>query len=350
MQNKGLRRLRWPLAGALALGMSLVSFSAWGAGSLAVSTWGFNLDLINKNITQPFEKATGVRISYELGNNSDRFTKLMVRKGNPNVDVVHLTDDFAARAVKEGLLQPIDVSRLSNYDQIYDWAKDPVGGHYAVGYTVQDYGIVYRTDKIKTPITSWKDLWRDDLAGHISLPDITTTQGPATVVMASRAWGGSEKDVDVGFARLKALRDNVVTFYNRSSQLVTLFQQGEVWAAPVLRIAWGQLLETGLPLRWVAPKEGSVGFVNVLGIVKGTRNLDAAYRYVDFLLSEQVQKAEALDLVDSPVNRKVELPPDKAKLLTYGQDNIEKLIFLDPNYLLQAREQWVDRWNREIAF
>jgi len=32
-------------------------------------------------------------------------------------------------------------------------AKDPLGGNYAVGYTIQHLGLFYRTDKV-APITS----------------------------------------------------------------------------------------------------------------------------------------------------------------------------------------------------
>jgi hypothetical protein len=38
-----------------------------------------------------------------------------------------------------------------------------------------------------------------------------------------------------------------------------------------------------------------------------------------------------------------------ANLLTYGKDVIEQLIVLDIPYILEVRDAWVDRWNREIA-
>ncbi|HIQ04391.1 MAG TPA: hypothetical protein EYH31_01700, partial [Anaerolineae bacterium] len=36
-----------------------------GPRTLTVSTWGYNMDLINKNITEPFEKKYNVKIVYE---------------------------------------------------------------------------------------------------------------------------------------------------------------------------------------------------------------------------------------------------------------------------------------------
>ena len=90
---------------------------------LVVSTWGFNQDLIDKNLTRPFEEANNVKIVYETGNNAERLTKLAARGDSPQVDVVHFAGPFTFEASQQGLLQPIDPSMLSNYDELYDWAK-----------------------------------------------------------------------------------------------------------------------------------------------------------------------------------------------------------------------------------
>ncbi len=333
--------------------MVLLGFSIFSLASnvVYISTWGFNLDLLNKNIYKPFEEKYGVKIVPELGNNSVRLSKLIERKDNPVIDVVHFADYYAALAKKEGLLQPIDVSRLSNYNELYDFAKDPIGGNYGVAYAVFNFSIVYRTDKVKEPIKSWKDLWREDLRGHIALPTITITQGPAFMMMMNRVWGGSDKDpsLSVAFEKVAELKEGVVTFYRRSSELINLFKMGEVWAAPVARFAWGRLLATGLPLKWVDPEEGSIGFLSVVSIVKGAKNIENAYKYIDFLLDKEVQYKEAMDLVDSPVNKNVKVPKKIAEKLTYGEDVIKKLVFYDVNFIVKHRDEWIKKWNEMIA-
>ncbi|MEN3009253.1 ABC transporter substrate-binding protein [Pseudothermotoga sp.] len=322
-----------------------------GVQKLNVSTWGFNLDLLDKNITKPFFEKYGIQIERELGNNSVRLSKLITQKDNPVIDVVHFADYFAMLAVKNGLLQPIDVSKLSNYKDIYDFAKDPIGGNYAIGYTVYSMGIVYRTDKIKRVITSWKDFWSKDVAGHISLPDITTTQGPVMMMHFNKIFAGNAYDPELkaAFQKVAELKKNVVTFYKTSSELINLFKMGEVWMAPVTRFSWGQFLETGLPLAWVVPEEGMLGFTNVLCIVKGAKNLDGAYKYIDFLISYEVQLAEAMDLVDSPVNVKVKVPPEIAEKLTYGEEHIKSLVFYDIKFIVENYDKWISKWNELIA-
>ncbi len=316
-----------------------------GEQTLIVSTWGFNMDLLNKNITEPFEKKYGVKVIYETGNNSDRLSKLVARKDDPNVDVVHFAGNYTFQAMQEGLLEPYDPSKLENLDELYDWAQDPLGDRYGVGYAVSHYGLLYRTDEVDPPITSWRDLLRDDLKGFVSVPDIATTNGPATIVMLAKAWGGGIDNVEPAWEKLPALADNLVTTYRRSSELITLVQQGEVWAAPYASFAWGSLLDTGVPLESVIPAEGLVGFQSVVSIVKDTPNEDLAHKYIDFLISHDVQRAEALDLVDSPTNQTVTVPDEVAGKLTYGEEIINSLIFLDQGQLVSQQEEWINRWN-----
>ena len=117
----------------------------------------------------------------------------------------------------------------------------------------------------------------------------------------------------------------------------------------MLRFGWGNLVNTGLPVAWVNPAEGSVGIQNLICLVKGTKKADLAYKYIDFVLSDEVQTAMAMSLVDSPSNKYVEVPDDVADRLTYGKEIIEQLIVLELPYILEVRDSWVERWNREIA-
>ena len=319
--------------------------SPYAGAQLVISTWGFNMDTIEANVAAPFEERFGVDIVYETGNNSERFTRLATRRDNPNVDVVQLASNWAFRASEEGLLQPYDPARLPVLDQVYDWARDPFGNQHVVGYAISSYALTYRTDKTATPLTSWNDLAADDFAGFITLPDITTTFGPATVAMIALANGGDLTNVEPAWIALEALSDDIVTIYRRSSELVSLVQQEEVWAAPYSSFAWGNLAATELPVVSVVPQEGLAGSQSMVAIVAGSANADLAHEYINWLLSAEVQQAQAVALVDSPTNAQVRVPEDIAPLLTYGDAVIGNLVFFDEAVLAQNREAWIDRWN-----
>ena len=316
--------------------------------TLTVSMWGYNMDVIEANVIKPFEEKYGVDIVTETGNNSDRFTKMVARKGNPLVDVALFAGSWAYKAVEEEIVKPYDPSKLTNLSALMESARDPLGGRYAIGYTIQHLGLFYRTDKV-AEITSWKDLSRDDLKGVLSIPGITTTYGPSIIYMLSKAWAGDFNAIDVGWEKVAEIAPGLVTAYNRSSELNTLVTQEEVYAAPYSSFAWGSIAGSGLPVKNVIPEEGLVGSFSMVSIGAGTQKEELAHLYVDHLLSYDVQMAEAMDLIDSPARTDIVLPDEVAEKLTYGDELISNLHFFDHKEMAAVQEEWINRWNQVMA-
>ena len=348
-----LNKARFPGArAALAtagLGLALLGGSAHAEKrTLVLSAYPISQPLFNKLVYAPFKEKCGCEIVVETGNNADRIAKLDARRNNPVVDLVLLSDFGMLEAARKGLVQPLDYSQLKNTGQLYPFARNPIGGNYAVGYTIYSVGLVYRSDKTAAP-KSWKDLWSPELKGRIALPDVSTTQGPLALQMADLAWGGKGGDYAAGMQKILAIKNNVVTFTKNSAQLSSLFAQDEIWAAPVARFTWAQLMKTGMPLKWAIPAEGQAAGMNVMGIVAKSKNADLAYQLMDFWLSKEVQTALAMELVDSPVNTQVVLPRDKAEFNTYGGEHIASLKFVKPEDLLKHRSGWLEQWNKGIS-
>jgi putative spermidine/putrescine transport system substrate-binding protein len=312
--------------------------------TLTVSMWGYNMDILEKNVIVPFEEKYGVEVVTESGNNSDRFTKMVARKDNPLVDIALFAGSWSYKAIEEGIIKPYDPSMLTNLDSIMDSAKDPLGGRYAIGYTIQHLGLFYRTDKVQE-ITSWKDLSRDDLAGFLTIPQITTTYGPSLIYMLAKAWTGDFYNTDAGWEKLAELAPSVITAYSRSSELNTLVLQEEVYAAPYASFAWGGIKNSGLDVKSVIPEEGLVGSYSMVSLGAGTQKDELAHLYIDHLLSYDVQLSEAMDLVDSPVRNDVVVPPEVGENLTYGDDLIAQLNFFSQEEMAAKQEEWIGRWN-----
>lgn len=313
--------------------------------TLTVSMWGYNMDLLEKNVIQPFEKKHGVEIVVETGNNSDRFTKMMARKSNPLVDVALFAGSWTYKAMEQGLIKPYDPAKLPNLAAIMESAKDPLGGRYAIGYTIQHLGLAYRKDKM-APVTSWKDLFRDDAKNVISIPGISTTYGPALIYMLTKAFTGDFENTDIGWQKLEELAPRLVTAYSKSSELNTLISQEEVYLAPYTSFSWGTIKGSGLDVVSVIPKEGLVGSFSMVSVASGTKKEDLAHLYIDHLLSYDVQLAEAMDLVDSPARTDIVVPPEVGENLTYGDELINNLHFFDEKEMADVQEEWIGRWNK----
>jgi putative spermidine/putrescine transport system substrate-binding protein len=113
--------------------------------------------------------------------------KIEANAAKPVIDMAVISSHDALALARKGLLQNLDVSKLSSYNDLYEAAKNPLGENWAVGYTFYASSIVYRSDLVQ--IDSWKDLLSPELAGRVALPNITGTQGPLTLFMLSKALG-----------------------------------------------------------------------------------------------------------------------------------------------------------------
>ena len=76
--------------------------------TLVISTWPANIDIITKNVFEPFEAANNCKIVVETGNNSQRLAKLME---NPEgYDIVYFSDYYVKEAIAADLF-PLRLTR-----------------------------------------------------------------------------------------------------------------------------------------------------------------------------------------------------------------------------------------------
>ncbi|ADO42470.1 ABC transporter substrate-binding protein [Ketogulonicigenium vulgare] len=310
------------------------------AQTLVVSEWGYTPDQTDELVNAPFEAEHGVEIIVETGNNPDRLNKMAVRGG---VDVILLTDAFSQQGIDRDVFGTIDAAELSNLSQLTEAAQRPQGD-FGPAYAVGRYGIIYDSAKVE-PITSWSDLWREDLAGQIAMPGFNTSSGPMTVlVAASRVGVDAYADPDAAFASLAELSPNIVKTYNTGSELVNLFSTGEITVGALQDFAVPAILAAVPTARWAPLDEGNFAIYNTLNIAADTPNRDLAIKYIDFRISAAVQQAMALAVGDGPTNTTVALPEGEYPFAS-TPDQINSLISVDYSQLLAVRDDWATRWN-----
>lgn len=315
---------------------------------LVISTWGYSEDLLWENVFTPFEKANNVKIILETGNNSERLTKL---KTNPdgNIDIMYLSESFAQEGVEAGLFDKIDYSKVANATKIDEKAKYLVEAGFGPAYTLNRAAIAYDPKKIGFEIKSWDDLWNADLKGKVSIPEITTTFGPATMYIAS-----NYKDVNItsdkgeaAFKALEELKPNLVKTYTKSSDLANMFASDEIAVAITADFAYGRIKSGAPDVVFVDPEEGAYINFNTINVVKSSKNKELAVKFIDYALSTEVQTRTAKALGESPVNAEVELTAEEAANLTYGEV-VEKSNVVDHKFGNSVKTQWIDNWNRTL--
>lgn len=315
---------------------------------LTVSTFGFGADQFEKTVVKPFEKKTGIDVTVEAGANADRLTKLRVNKADPTVDVVMISDLFAAMGQKQGLFDKIDPKKVPNVSKIYDFAKSTDG--YGPAYTYQLLGMLYRTDKFTQPPTL-KDLWDAKHKGKVAVPDLSTSAGAPFLQATAATYGSGPKDTDTAFKKLSALKPNVLKFFNRSTELVSLLDRGEVDMAPGLDLFAVDPAKAGKPIGWAPFDKGRYVAANTAQIVKGGKNKAGAEKFINYLLSADVQEKAAASFSDKPVNKDAKVPAAITKVSGKAASDPSAAGFTSPDlgYAVDHNDEWVDRFQREVS-
>lgn len=327
--------------GAEAAGADLPSFEGQ---KLNVSTFSFNAELLQKNVYDPFMAATGCELVVEGGKNAERVTK--IKETPENYDVVIIGDSFIADMIDDDLIEPIDSSKLTNLDALYDNAKAPFGEEYGPAYTFNRLGIVYDKSTCPIEINSWADLWNPELEGLVAIPDITTTSGPLFYYSVAQMAGLTPgTDDDAIFAKMEELKPNIMKTYTSANDTITMLNQGEISVAVLLDYSYTAAKSASEDYIWVDPSEGSYSGFNTINIIKGTQNKELAEAFVDFYISKEVQLAEALDGVDAPVRSDIELTEEQAANFTYGKEMIDGLKIPDWSVINANKADWTSRWN-----
>ncbi len=325
------------LAGAL-------SIQPAGADTLTISIWGGGYGAMwKKHAAEPFERQTGHEVAIDGGRSSQRLSKLIATKGR-GIDLIFLTDYQMAIAREKNLLAPVDPANIGAMAELYDFAKDPLGGGLCPAITVIGAGLAYNKEHFANPPTSWNDLFRTDIEGRPGYPDLSQSYSPLVLIRIAELHGGSLEAIDSGFAKLAAIKERVQIF--RIFEILDAINQGNASISPMLNIFVKKDPEVPLSFAW--PGDGGIGVLNLACVVAGSPNKALAERFLDFYLSAANQRRIAEGGGDSPVNKTVKVPTGtKYNMVT--EDQVAKLHFYDATTVAARRAGWLTRFQEEIV-
>ncbi len=318
------------------------------AKRLVFATFTGSWEEAHKAVLVPaFKKATNnAEIILDPMLSVDQIAKVTAARNNPPIDVMLHDPGPALTAIGQGLVENYPVATSANYKDLISEAQEETGP--AIFFQV--VGLTYNPEKIKTPPTSWKDLWSPEYKGRAGITNLNSTLGTGFLVEIAKMNGGSESNIEPGFKALNDLKPNLAAVAANPGALATLFQQGQVDISPGNFNAIQILKARGVPVEFVIPKEGAIAFKTTIHIVKNTQNKDLAVALIEAAMSPDVQtKLMQSPYLVVPTNSKVKMDGEIAKVLVKDQEEMKKrFVFQDWKKINEQRAQWIERFNREI--
>jgi putative spermidine/putrescine transport system substrate-binding protein len=190
-------------------------------------------------------------------------------KPTPQMDLISLGDAWLTPAIQQGLIQPLPLAEIAEWQQLpQQWQLfvrrdrqgmlSESGDLWAAPYRWGTLMLVYRVEAFQnrgwTP-TDWKDLWRSELKGQISLPD----SARAVIGLTLKKMGQSVNLPDLPTnleSELRSLHQQA-KFYSSDAYLQPLIledtQVAVGWSTDIL-----PLLERDRRLAAVVPQSGTL--------------------------------------------------------------------------------------------
>jgi spermidine/putrescine transport system substrate-binding protein len=280
---------------ALALmgGAAALTFNrqpAHAAGQLKVLNWqGYGTD--EKWALELFKQKTGLEVVHDyFTSEQEMLTKVRTSPGI--YDVVLMNNIYVMEAAGEGLIQPIDTSKITNFADLTPSLRDSPrfskdGKHYAISWVWGLTSFAYNTKKISGQPDSIEALWDPSHAGKVGWRD----DALESIQMAALATGqdmNAPADMDKVKAKLQALKSQIKTFWSSEDEWNKYMAAGDYdiavyWSGSAARSKKAMKL----PVEFVVPKEGAIGWFDGLTIAANAPNPEGAAQFIDFMVSPE---------------------------------------------------------------
>lgn len=345
------RLLSCALSGAVLAAFGGVASFAEAEGDVYFLSWGGTVQtmLEKEGWAETFKEDTGCTVTLvPKATSAEIIATAIAQKDSPQVDVVMA--DLAAfqQGIAQGIFAELDQAAVPNLAQMVDSAR--IGDTGITPYA-DILAIVYNTDVFErngwTPPTTWSDLFRPELKGMVIVPPASNTYGMYYMIEMARERGGSLQDMDPGLEAMKELAPSVVDWTTTFAKIADLMQQ-ETAAIAVFGNASGwEIVKRGVPAAVVVPERSYIS-PTVAGVMEGAPNPECAYKFLNWLISPKVLTYRAERFGQTPMNKEVKLEGEAAERVLTG-DALNKLESIDYDYVSTVRDDWNQRFAREVA-
>lgn len=336
--------LKFSAAGAVLAGMP----AAAQAKEVYFVTYPGSIDEAFKKIVGPaYEQSSGGTVVFTPMLNTDLIGKVKASQATPPFDASLFDDGPLITVVRDGLVDKFSSEDFPILADIPEQLRNASGHGPAMALSA--VGIAYNPTTVPTAPTSWEDLWKPEFKGRVGIVGPASTLGTTFLIEVAKMRGGSETDVEPGFAAYRDLLPQLGAIAPSPGALATMFQQGQIDLAPQYFNNVAALRSRGVDIAFAKPKEGLQLQTITICIIANSKNREAANALLNTIFDQKTQTAfEADPYVIIPTHSKVKLTGQNAILASDVHDLLAQGRFLNWAGFVDKRPEWVDRFNREI--
>lgn len=250
-------------------------------------------EYVDTTLIDNFEEKYDCKVVYETyDSNESLYTKL---QSGSEYDIVVPSDYMIERLIKEGELQKIDWSKITNKKNIvpsllnreFDKKQE-----YSVPYYWGTVGIVYDKTKVdkKDLETGWDILKNEKYRGQIYMYDSERD----SFMVALKSLGYSMNTTNKGqlqkaYSWLEKQRDIMKPVYVGDDVIDNMISGNKAMAV-VYSGDGAYIISENENMSFFVPKQGSNVWTDAMVMTKSCKNADLAYKFMNYFLEKDVAK------------------------------------------------------------
>lgn len=299
-----MKRFSSKFVSTVIFGAMLSAGLAQAAELTVVNFGGANANAQKVAYVEPFQKATGTKITTVEFNGELAKVKAMVEAKKVSWDVVEIDAGDLNRSCDEGLIEKLDLSKLIKKS---DFLPEATASECGLGAFVWSTVLAYNADKLKTAPQNWADFWDTK-----KFPGKRAMKKGAqyTLEFALMADGVPTKDVykvlntpagvDRAFKKLDQLKSNI-QWWEAGALPAQFLVAGDVVMSTAFngRIDAAQREGKNLKVVWA----GSIYTLDYWVIPMGSPNKALGEKFIAFASTPENQKTYANNIAYGPVNK-----------------------------------------------
>ena len=269
------------------------------SGILDINVWEGYLP---EKVIKMFEEETGIKLNITLA--ADNGTMITLLEGGGKADIIMPTQNQVNRLYEQKLASALDLDKIPNLKNVgesfknqqwsmWDGSKMGSGDTYVIPYVFGTSGIVVNTEKYAGSLDNagWEILFDKELKGRVS------TRNSAESIMIcldlekiprTDLLDDAESTLEKIKPRVLELKDNVLKFYGTGAEIMDLLKNEEVWVSHMWDGGGRNLMISDPKFKYILPSTGGFGWMDTFMIPESSQNKEGAYRFIDFMLREDI--------------------------------------------------------------
>lgn len=274
---------RWTLPAALAgLAFSTaMGLSAAHADSITVYT-SYEEDEIAAFLEKAKADLPDLDVNVLRLSTGDLHARILAEAANPQHDVIW---GWAVTSMIDPRIgELLEAYQPQGIDRIADQFRDKDGKWFATTGYMAAFCVnneVLKAKNLPMP-TSWADLTKPEYKGEVVMPNPASSGTGYLMIASILQMMGEEK----GWEYLHALDANIAQYIKSGSRPCNAASEGEFAIGASFALRAIKNIGEGYPITMVIPSEGAGNELEANALMAGSKNKDAARRFLDWTVSE----------------------------------------------------------------